>query len=180
MNCPTGRASHSGQDLSSRLAGFRSRSYGTIYSYTPGLCACSSVLVLFRCSLFSPGASRAAAWRTSMSQQREPKVIPMCDKLSDPPYLLAPCAAYIYSVCSPAHFDPFRHSFSTRRVTDPSQSPFDYQAHRRCTLLLINKLLLLGLLPFLPLLLRLQVLLNSYNQPRTAAAAIVIVHLQGL
>ncbi len=29
--------------------------------------------------------SGAAAWRTSMSQQCEPKVIPMCDKLSDPP-----------------------------------------------------------------------------------------------
>ena len=38
----------------SRLAGFRSRSYGTIYSYTPGLCACTSVLVLFRRFLFSP------------------------------------------------------------------------------------------------------------------------------
>ena len=63
MNCSTARASHSGQDQLSRLAGFSFRfvwHYILLYTRTS---ACTSIFVLFPCSLFSPDAS-GAAWRT--------------------------------------------------------------------------------------------------------------------
>jgi len=142
VDSPTGRASHSGQDLLSRLAGFRFRSYGTIFSYTPWLCVCSSVLVLFRCFLLS--ASAPAAWRTSTTWQREPRVIPMCDKLSDPSHLLR-LAAFIRSphrhhfVPSATHFrrgaSPIRlRRRSTKRTDDARRSSSTVNCSLGCSL----------------------------------------------